>query len=226
MSRLRQGFLLRIVRAHTRLITSIIVGTVSINLVPHDVVSTPITRLLLGWNISTWLYLVLVAIMMKRSTPDKMRSRARSQDEGKTVLLVLVILTAVVSLVAIGAELVVVKNMSGLDRAMHIVLVACTIVASWAFTHCMFALHYAHDYFIAATATSDGGLAFPGTAHPDYGDFLYFASVIGTSGQTADVSFTSQAMRRIGTIHCVLAFFFNTTVLALTINIAASLVGS
>jgi uncharacterized membrane protein len=58
---------------------------------------------------------------------------------------------------------------------------------------------------------------------PDYGDFLYFACVIGTSGQTADVSFTSRAMRRIGTVHCVLAFFFNTTVVALTINIASGL---
>jgi uncharacterized membrane protein len=58
---------------------------------------------------------------------------------------------------------------------------------------------------------------------PDYWDFLYFSAVIGTSGQTADVSFTSKAMRRTGLVHCVLAYFYNTTVLALTINIAASL---
>ncbi|MES2049282.1 MAG: DUF1345 domain-containing protein [Pseudomonadota bacterium] len=67
------------------------------------------------------------------------------------------------------------------------------------------------------------GLAFPGGHAPDYGDFLYFACVIGTSGQTADVSFTCRFMRRIGTVHCVLAFIFNTTLLALTINIASGL---
>jgi uncharacterized membrane protein len=38
------------------------------------------------------------------------------------------------------------------------------------------------------------------------------------------VCFTNKPMRRIGLVHCVLAFVFNTTVLALTINIAASLI--
>ena len=52
--------------------------------------------------------------------------------------------------------------------------------------------------------------------------FFYFAAIIGTSAQTADVSFTTSAMRRLGTAHCIISFFFNTTVLALSINIAAS----
>ncbi|HEX7800932.1 MAG TPA: DUF1345 domain-containing protein [Asticcacaulis sp.] len=47
--------------------------------------------------------------------------------------------------------------------------------------------------------------------------------MIGTSGQTADVCFASTAMRRIGLIHCVIAYLFNATVLALMINISASL---
>lgn len=217
----RPGFLWRQIHAHKRLIISIFVGVAVALVLPHSFVHKTITRILLGWNVSTWLYLVLAAVMMVRSTPDCMRSRARTQDEGKIVLLVLVIITSIASLVAIAAELVIVKDMHGLDRATHIALVAFTIAASWAFTHTMFALHYAHDYY--ASSARDGGLCFPGTENPDYADFLYFAGVIGTSGQTADVSFTSQRMRRIGLAHCVLAFFFNTTVLALTINIAASL---
>ena len=64
---------------------------------------------------------------------------------------------------------------------------------------------------------------FPDTTTPDYLDFLYVAAVIGTSGQTADVAFNSPHMRRIGLLHSVLAFLFNTSLLALTINIAASL---
>ena len=87
----------------------------------------------------------------------------------------------------------------------------------------MFALHYAHDYYANLAQAPHGGLDFPGGQLPDYGDFLYFACVIGTSGQTADVSFTSRRMRRTGTVHCVLAFFFNTTLIALTINIASGL---
>ena len=61
------------------------------------------------------------------------------------------------------------------------------------------------------------------TADPGYGDFFYFACIIGTSGQTADVAFQGSALRPVGPMHCVLAFAFNTTVLALTVNIAAGL---
>jgi uncharacterized membrane protein len=88
----------------------------------------------------------------------------------------------------------------------------------------MFATHYAHEYYSALSRGLEPGLQFPGTNVPDYLDFVYFACVIGTSGQTADVSISSKPMRRVGLIHCVLAFFFNTTLIALTINIAASLI--
>jgi uncharacterized membrane protein len=219
----RPGIVMRQLHAHKRLVMSIILGVMSACVIPHAILHKTITRVLVGWNVSTWLYLILVGIMMLRSTPDCMRSRARTQDEGKRVLLIQVIITSVASLVAITAELVLVKDMTGYARATHIALVAFTIAASWAFTHLMFALHYAHDFYATSKDTHRGGLEFPETENPDYADFLYFAGVIGTSGQTADVSFTSQRMRRIGLIHCVLAFFFNTTVLALTINIAASL---
>ncbi|HPU80772.1 DUF1345 domain-containing protein, partial [Accumulibacter sp.] len=77
--------------------------------------------------------------------------------------------------------------------------------------------------YAAQARGNPGGLDFPGGHAPDYGDFLYFACVIGTSGQTADVSLSSRSMRRTGLVHCVLAFFFNTTILALTINIASGL---
>jgi len=87
----------------------------------------------------------------------------------------------------------------------------------------MFALHYAHQFHAAQGRGDPPGLLFPGDETPAYSDFFYFAAVIGTSGQTADVSFSSRAMRRIGTVHCILSFLFNTTVLAMMINIAAGL---
>jgi uncharacterized membrane protein len=124
---------------------------------------------------------------------------------------------------AIVAELAVAKDTHGTLRYAHIALAALTILSSWAFTQVMFALHYAHDYYAAELRGNVGGLLFPGGHAPDYGDFLYFSCVIGTSGQTADVSFTSRTMRRTGLVHCVLAFFFNTTLIALTINIASGL---
>ena len=162
--------------------------------------------------------------MMFWTTHEKMRGRAIEQDDGKFVVLGMVIVAAIVSLGAIVAELAVVKDMHGMLRYEHIALAVLTILSSWAFTQVMFALHYAHEFYAAKERGSPGGLEFPNATAPDYSDFLYFACVIGASGQTADVSFTSRAMRRTGLVHCVLAFFFNTTLVALTINIASSLI--
>jgi uncharacterized membrane protein len=113
--------------------------------------------------------------------------------------------------------------MHGFIKAAHIALAGGTVLSSWAFIQVMFALHYAHDYYAAAWHGRSVGLQFPDSELPDYGDFFYFAAVIGTSGQTADVSFVTKPMRRIGSLHCILAYLFNTTVLALLINIGASM---
>ena len=145
------------------------------------------------------------------------------QDDGELIILILVVISSISSLVAIAGELAVVKDMHGLIKIGHISLAGLTVVSSWAFIQVMFALHYAHDYYAAQAQGRSPGLRFPEDDHPEYGDFFYFSAVIGTSGQTADVLFVTKPMRRIGSIHCILAYMFNTTVLALLINISASL---
>ena len=214
---------LRLLLARPRLFASIAIGLASALLLPESVAQQAVTRAIIGWNVGAILYLVLAMKMMFWSSHERMRSRALQHDEGNTAVLLLVITAALMCIGAIVAELAVVKDLKGTLRYAHIALAALTIASSWAFTQTMFALHYAHDYYVCAIHGEHGGLDFPGGHPPDYGDFLYFASVIGTSGQTADVSFTSRKMRRTGTLHCVLAFFFNTTLVALTINIASGL---
>ena len=213
--------LLRILLARPRLFASIAIGLATGFLLPQSVAAQAITRAIIGWNVGAILYLALAMKMMFWPGHERMRRRALQQDEGSTVVLILVITSALVCIGAIVAELAVVKDLQGTSRYAHMTLAALTIATSWAFTQTMFALHYAHDYYLRAGRGEHGGLDFPGGQPPDYGDFLYFACVIGTSGQTADVSFTCRKMRRIGTAHCVLAFFFNTTLVALTINIAS-----
>jgi uncharacterized membrane protein len=68
-----------------------------------------------------------------------------------------------------------------------------------------------------------GGLKFPGGEAPDYWDFLHFSVIIGVACQTADIEFTAKPLRRIGALHGVLSFVFNTVALALTINLLAGL---
>ena len=87
----------------------------------------------------------------------------------------------------------------------------------------MFALHYAHLYYRDGHAKG-GGILMPEKDQPDYSDFMYFSFVIGCASQTADISSSTRAMRRVMTVHGIVSFFFNAAILALTINIAASLV--
>ena len=221
----KKSFLVRHLRARPRLFISGFVGLLVSQVMPYWMALHEVTRMIISWNVGAILYLILGGIMMARSTHQDIRLRASQEDEGDVVILILVIITALVSLASIVAELAASKDIHGLLKYWHIGLAGLTILTSWAFTHMMFALHYAHEYYkIKPKKISEVGLAFPGDDKPDYSDFLYFAFVIGTSGQTADVSFTTTAMRRVGLVHCILSFMFNTTLLALTINIAASLI--
>jgi uncharacterized membrane protein len=221
---LHRNRFIRQVQVRPRLFIAAALAGAIMALLPAGVVESLTTRMLIGWNAGVVLYLVLAGVMMARSSHERIRWRANLEDEGQLLILALVIVAAVASLAAIVVELSLVKDMARATKFLHVGLAITTIVSSWAFTHVMFALHYAHDYYLDEGKGTAGGLDFPGTKTPDYGDFVYFSFVIGTSAQTADVSFTNSAMRRIGLIHCVLAFLFNTTLLALTINMAASLI--
>jgi len=213
----------RMVRARPRLYIAVAGAVMVAVLLPPGVTSHAVTRCLIAWNAGTCLYILLAALMMGRSSTHQMRRRAQLQDDGATVILILVALSAIASLAAIAGELAVVRNVHGWLRSAHVALTGITVVSSWGFIQIMFALHYAHDYYAAICRGQPAGLHFPEEEHPDYGDFFYFSSVVGTSGQTADVAFTSRHLRRVGTLHCILAYLFNTIVLALLINIGASL---
>ena len=213
----------RFVRARPRLFSGLAVGIATAWWLPDSLGMLPITQAIVGWNVGAWLYLALALHMMFGSSDERMKTRALQQDEGNALVLLFVVISAVMCLGAILAELVVVKELSGMARYLHIALTLLTILSSWAFTQVMFALHYAHDFFASQSSGGKGGLDFPGGESPDYGDFLYFSCVIGTSGQTADVAISNRRMRRTSLLHCVMAFFFNITLFALTINIASGL---
>ena len=181
-------------------------------------------RMAAGWNAGAMLYLILILRVMMSAEPDAIRVRALRQKEGTFAILTIVLISAFVCLGSIVMILGIAKELTGLHRTLHIVLATLTVLTSWVFTQVMFANHYAHDYYLALEKHQVPGLHFPGTVDPDYLDFLYFSCVIGTSGQTADVDVASKPMRNTSLVHCIFSFFFNATLIALTINISASLI--
>ena len=214
--------LLHQIRARPRLVTATLVGLSTLLLIPATV-SGP-TRALLAWDAGAGLYLALAWTMMLRGSVDQMRWRARRQDDGAVVVLGLTVFASMASLAAIVLELIGVKSYSPHVQTLHLALSVVTILCSWFLVHTAFALHYAHEFYENAPGTRQRCLAFPGNAEPKYPDFLYFAFVLGTTSQTSDVAIRSSGMRRLALVHGVIAFFFNTTLLALVVNIAAGLI--
>ena len=172
-----------------------------------------------------WLIVGVLTMMLGKKGKD-IRRTAATQDEGRHVILATVLIAAAVSLGVIADDLSLAKAAHGLEKAVRVAAAFGTVAVSWFVTQLVFALHYAHEYYQpndTAPGQVEGGLKFPEDDAPDYWDFLHFALVIGVASQTADVAFTSKVMRRIGSVHGVIAFTFNTVVLALTINLLAGL---
>ena len=212
--------LLSHVRTRPRMAIATGVGVAVALLVPG--IDHATTRALIGWNVGVWLFLAMVGWMMLQADHEHLRRSAIAQAEGAAVVLTLVIVAAVFSIVAIIVELSAAKQ--GAHHAVpHILFALATVAGSWLLLPTLFAMNYASLYY----RTQHGsGLQFPDadkTFKPDYADFLYFSFTIAVASQTADVAISNRPMRRLVLLQSVLSFVFNTTILAFTINIAASL---
>jgi uncharacterized membrane protein len=180
-----------------------------------------VTRAMVGWDVFAGLYLVLAYTMMARCGHEHIRPSAILQDDGRILMMIVTQLGALASIAAIVFELGI-SNKSGAGITLAII----TIVLSWTLVHTTFALHYAHDYY---RGKKPGGLQFPSgdsSDHADYWDFVYFSFVIGMTAQVADVGITEKSIRRIATVHGIISFVFNTALLALMVNIAASAISN
>ncbi len=180
---------------------------------------------LVGWNVATYAYLALVWTMMVRADHDDVREVAERQDESTYVVLTTVSLAALMSLAAIVLELATATpHASATHHPFHIVLTAATVIGSWFLIPTIFALHYAHFYY-QMTKDNTPPLIFPEKGlKPDYWDFLYFSFTIAVASQTAEIAPGSRSMRKAVLAQAVMSFFFNASILALSINISASLV--
>jgi uncharacterized membrane protein len=206
---------LRVIYARPRIFISIAVGIVAFFLLPGSL--RQVTRLLVGWDVFAGFYLALVFTMVWRSGITHIRRNAVLQDDGRFLILLVTALGAFASIAAIVFEL------GASNRSVPgLVLATITITLSWTTVHTAFSLHYAYEYY---RGKQPGGLQFPrGDEHEeaDYWDFVYFSFVIGMTAQVSDVGITDRIIRRTATVHGIISFVFNTALVALMVNIAAS----
>lgn len=203
---------LRFLRVRVRLLASIAIGLATLLLLPGELRWT--TRALIAWDVTAAAYLVTALAVMARASISHIRTHAIVADDGRFAILILTAGAALASLLAIVVEIGATSR-----GAQQITLAIVTIALSWTMVHTSFALHYAHDYY---RPKQPGGLKFPDEDKPDYWDFVYFSFVIGMTAQVSDVAITDRTIRRTATAHGVISFVFNTALLALMVNIAAS----
>ena len=210
------------VRLHGPLVLSALVG-LAVGLlapVPWD----GAIRAAFGWDAGVALFLLLTLSRMARTrSVDAIRRRAAALDQAGGWVMPLSVVAAAASVAVVLAEAV------GGRRGTLATVAAplLTVALSWAFIHVIFALHYAHGFY---GPTDDkraqrGGLVFPEEDEPDYWDFLHFALIIGVANQTADIQIADRRLRQVSTLQSLIAFVFNTVILALTVNLAAGLLG-
>lgn len=209
----------RLTRSHPRLSLGLLIGVLGAWLLPAD---DWIQRVLAGWNLGVWTYLVLVLWLTWRASPDRVRRVANVEDENAGVVLSTVCIAAIASLAAVTLELADSRDLHGSAQAMHYLYTGFTVAGSWLLIGCIFSLHYARLFY--THAGEEPLLRFAdGERCPDYWDFHYFAFTIGVAVQTSDVGVGGRAMRRVVLGQSLVGFVFNTAILGFTINIAAGL---
>ncbi|WP_060477289.1 MULTISPECIES: DUF1345 domain-containing protein [Pseudomonas] len=211
----------RLTRTHPRLIVAAIAGVVGAWFIPA---ADPIQRVLAGWNLGVWLYLLLALALTLRATPDTVRKVAQIEDENAGAVLLVVCVAAIASLAAVTLQLVSSRGLQGSALALHYLYTGMTVAGSWLLIGCIFSLHYARIFYTGAGDTP--ALRFPDDErNPDYWDFHYFSFTISVAVQTSDVGVGGRRMRRVVLAHSLVGFVFNTAILGFTINIAAGLLG-
>ncbi len=184
---------------------------------------------LIGWNAAALTYLVFVGRLILTADERFVRARARQEDENRAILMSVIMVAALASLGAMVLALHDVKagGKQGLPPWI-VALSASTLVLSWMTVQALFTLHYTHRFFGDRDddGSDDAGIKFPGQQPTTYRDFLYVAVCVGATCQVSDFDIATSRMRNLVTVHALIAFAFNTMVLALGINIIGNLMGS
>ncbi len=167
-----------------------------------------------AFDLAAVVFLIAVATLLGHGEAARMRAAAQANDANRGVLLGFTATTTLVILVAVAGEL------ERRSDPWSLALVVATLVLAWLFSNTVYALHYAHVFYLADDNGRDaGGLDFPSCDTPDYWDFLYFSFTLGMTFQTSDVTVRARGVRRVVLGHSLAAFVFNLGVLAFTINV-------
>lgn len=177
--------------------------------------------ILVGWVIAAGCNLAWVWLTVGRMDAVQTRDHATVEDPSRHLSEVLVIAAGVAMLAAVGLLLARAGQAHGSTKAYLITVGVLSVVASWAMVHTVFTLRYTRAYY----RNGAGGINFNQQELPAYPDFAYVSFTIGMTFQVSDTDLTAKEIRRIALGHALLSFLFGAVIVALSINVVASLLG-
>ncbi len=196
-------------------------AVLAVTLWPLLLAMPKVEAVLTAFDFAVIVFVLSCIPLWQDGSAEVMRRKAKRDDAGQVLLLLLTAVITSVILVALGTLVLNNKALSGREIALLVV----TLLACWTFANLIYAFHYARQYYASRAGEDRKGLDFPGGGTPNFADFVNFAFVIGMTCQTADINITSSAVRRVATFHGLFAFAFNLGILALTVNVLASFTG-
>jgi uncharacterized membrane protein len=177
-----------------------------------------------GWDAGGLVILALAWWLIATADATELRFRAVQLDPGQRVVELTVVVGSLFSLFAGAVVMRRAHDLAPTDAALATLSALClaAVVIAWLLTHTVYTLRYAHLYY-RDDDDGQGGLEFPGSLPPDALDFAYFSFTLGMCFQVSDVPITSRPIRRAALGHALLAFVFNSAILALALNLVVSI---
>ncbi len=177
----------------------------------------PMLRILLASDVFFAIFIGMVLRIAFRASTEHLRSHVVVPRRGAALVLALAAAAVVLSLIAIFILL----NHPRDEGSLFPIVAVASVPLSFAMLHTMAAFNYARLYYAPnRRGRPTGGLVFPGEVEPDAPDFLYYAFSVGMSFAASDVVARTQRMRFATLSHALIAFLFNTSLIALAVNAA------
>lgn len=184
-----------------------------------------LTRIMFTWDVFSLSMLAVSWLTFFHTECINIRKEAKQQDESKVTIFIIVLASVLLSLLSVFI-LINQQNEAMIQKDMHVPVSIVGVVLSWFLLHTIFTLRYAHMFYSenkSKPVVDAGGLDFGEMREPDYLDFAYFSFVIGMTFQVSDIRVVSRTIRRLVLLHGILSFIYNTSIIALFINIIAGI---
>ncbi|HQV58145.1 MAG TPA: DUF1345 domain-containing protein [Ilumatobacteraceae bacterium] len=173
-----------------------------------------------GWVLAGALFVSMVWFSVRPMPPSEVQHVATREDSGRMISGTVTVIASVVSLAGVVLGIIKAEQSAQPWKALLIIFAVAAVVVSWLSVHTVYALRYAHLYYMGP----DGGIDFPGGEPPDYQDFGYLSFCLGMTFQISDTNVTSKTIRRLVTQHTLISYVFATFIVGLTINVMAGFI--